>query len=45
MTATLERVSSTDVSKRFGHFYDEAITHPIAVERNGTARVVMMPVA
>ncbi|QXQ08424.1 type II toxin-antitoxin system Phd/YefM family antitoxin [Sphingosinicellaceae bacterium] len=45
MAATLERVSSTDVSKRFGHFYDEAITHPIAVERNGTARVVMMPVA
>ena len=40
---TLERASSSDVSKRFGFYYDEAMTHPLAVERNGAARVVMMP--
>lgn len=39
----IERASSSDVSKRFGFYYDEAMTHPVAVERNGTARVVMMP--
>ena len=42
---TLERASSSDVSKRFGFFYEEAMTHPLAVERNGAARVVMMPAA
>jgi PHD/YefM family antitoxin component YafN of YafNO toxin-antitoxin module len=41
----LERASSSDVSKRFGYYYDEAMTHPLAVERNGAARVVMMPAA
>ncbi len=41
----LERASSSDVSKRFGYYYDEAMTHPVAVERNGAARVVMMPAA
>lgn len=39
----LEKASSSDVSKRFGFYYDEAMTHPLAVERNGAARVVMMP--
>jgi PHD/YefM family antitoxin component YafN of YafNO toxin-antitoxin module len=39
---TLERASSSDVSKRFGFYYDEAMTHPLAVERNGAARVVML---
>jgi PHD/YefM family antitoxin component YafN of YafNO toxin-antitoxin module len=42
---SLERASSSDVSKRFGFYYDEAMTHPVAVERNGAARVVMMPAA
>lgn len=41
----LARASSSDVSKRFGFYYDEAMTHPLAVERNGAARVVMMPAA
>lgn len=41
----LEKASSSDVSKRFGYYYDEAMTHPLAVERNGAARVVMMPAA
>lgn len=43
MTLSIEKVRSTDVSKRFGFYYDEAMTHPIAVERNGAARVVMLP--
>lgn len=41
----LGRASSSDVSKRFGFYYDEAMTRPLAVERNGAARVVMMPAA
>jgi hypothetical protein len=45
MTPTIDRATSSDVSKRFGYFYDEAMTHPIKIERNGAARVVMMPMA
>ena len=43
MATSLETASSSDVSKRFGFFYDEAMTRPVAVERNGTARIVMLP--
>jgi hypothetical protein len=43
MSTTIDRATSSDVSKRFGHFYDEAMTHPIEIERNGAARVIMMP--
>ena len=43
MDVAIEKVTSSEVSKRFGYFYDEAMTHPIAVERNGAARVVMLP--
>lgn len=43
MSLAIQKVRSTEVSKRFGFYYDEAITHPIAIERNGAARVVMMP--
>lgn len=43
MSLSIEKVTSSEVSKRFGFYYDEAMTHPIAVERNGAARVVMMP--
>ena len=42
---TLERASSSDTSKRFGFYYDEAMTRPVAVERDGAAWVVMMPAA
>lgn len=38
----LDKASSSDVSKRFGFYYDEAMTHPLAVERNGAARIVML---
>ena len=43
MELGIEKVTSSEVSKRFGFYYDEAMTHPIAVERNGAARVVMLP--
>ncbi|HEX7855013.1 MAG TPA: type II toxin-antitoxin system Phd/YefM family antitoxin [Sphingobium sp.] len=43
MELAIEKVTSSEVSKRFGFYYDEAMTHPIAVERNGAARVVMLP--
>lgn len=45
MELPLDKVTSSEVSKRFGYYYDEAMTHPIAVERNGAARVVMMSAA
>lgn len=45
MSSVLEKASSSDVSKRFGYYYDEAMTHTLAVERNGAARIVMMPMA
>jgi PHD/YefM family antitoxin component YafN of YafNO toxin-antitoxin module len=44
-TGILQKASSSDVSKRFGFYYDEAMTHPLAVERNGAVRVVMLPAA
>jgi hypothetical protein len=45
MENELIKASSSDVSKRFGFWYDEAMTHPVEVERNGVARVVMVPAA
>lgn len=39
----LRCASSSDVSKRFGLYCDEAMTHPLAVGRNGAACVVVMP--
>lgn len=42
MELPLDKVTSSEVAKRFGFYYDEAMTHPIAVERNGASRVVMM---
>jgi PHD/YefM family antitoxin component YafN of YafNO toxin-antitoxin module len=38
----METFRSGEVSKRFGFYYHKAITHPIAVERNGAVRVVML---
>jgi len=42
MDLPLETGTSSQLSKRFGFYYDEAMIDPIAVERNGAARVVMM---
>ena len=43
MELPIEKANSSDVSKRFGFYYDEAMTHAIAIERYGAARVVMLP--
>lgn len=37
-----QAASSSDVAKRFGYFYDEAMTRPVAIERNGAARVMLL---
>jgi hypothetical protein len=42
MPAPMQTASSSDVSKRFGFFYDEAMTHPVGVDRNGATRIVML---
>lgn len=43
MNKHIARAASSDVSKRFGFWYDEAMTHPVEVERNSVVRVVMIP--
>lgn len=42
MPAPLQTASSSEVSKRFGYFYDEAMVHPVGIERNGATRVVLL---
>lgn len=41
----MQKATASDVSKRFGFYYDEAMTHPVAIERNGAVRVVMLAAA
>lgn len=45
MSLSIEAFRSSEVSKRFGFYCDKAMTRPIAVERDGAVRVVMMSVA
>lgn len=45
MSLSIETFRSSEVSKRFGFYYDKAMTHPIAVERDGAVRVVMLSTA
>lgn len=45
MSLSIETFRTSEVSKRFGFYYDKAMTHPIAVERNGAVGVVMLPAA
>lgn len=45
MSLSIEIFRSSEVSKRFGFYYDKAMTHPIAVERDGAVRVVMLSAA
>lgn len=45
MSLAIETIRSSEVSRRFGFYYDKALTHPIAVERDGAARVVMLSAA
>lgn len=43
MKIPIEMVNFSEVSKRFGFYYGEAMTHAIAIERNGSAHIVMLP--
>ena len=42
MRLSMETFRSSEVSRRFGFYCDKAMTHPIAVERDGAVRVVML---
>lgn len=41
----LPRVSSSEVSKRFGYYYEKALSQIFAIQHNGVTRVVMLPAA
>jgi len=42
MTGPLKAQSEKEVAGRIDHYLDEAMRHPIAIERDGEARVVMI---
>ena len=35
-------VSAKEVASRFGYYTDEAMLHPVGIQRHGTTRVVML---
>lgn len=41
MTQLLE-VSAKEVASKFGFYTDEAMLHPVGIQRHGTTRVVML---
>jgi len=45
MDLPIATATSNDVSKRFGFWFRKASTSAIAIERGGTAHVVMLPAA
>ena len=42
MTEPLKTVSAKEVASRFGYYSDEAMLHPVGIQRHGTTRVVML---
>lgn len=42
MTAPLKTVSAKEVASKFGYYTDEAMLHPVGIQRHGTTRVVML---
>ena len=42
MTEPLKTVSAKEVASRFGYYSDEAVLHPVGIQRHGTTRVVML---
>lgn len=42
MPAAHAPVSSSEVQKRFGFYSDEAMLHPLEIERHGAVRLVLM---
>ena len=39
---TLRTVPAKEVASRFGYYTDEAMLHPVGIQRHGTTRVVML---
>jgi len=42
MTEPLLAVSAKEVASKFGYYTDEAMLHPVGIQRHGTTRVVML---
>lgn len=42
MTEKLKTVSAKEVASKFGYYTDEAMLHPVGIQRHGTTRVVML---
>ena len=42
MTEPLRAVSAKEVASKFGFYTDEAMLHPVGIQRHGTTRVVMI---
>lgn len=42
MTEPLLTVSAKEVASKFGYYTDEAMLHPVGIQRHGTTRVVMI---
>jgi PHD/YefM family antitoxin component YafN of YafNO toxin-antitoxin module len=38
----LRTVSAKEVASKFGYYTDEAMLHPVGIQRHGTTRVVML---
>jgi hypothetical protein len=42
MTEPFLSVPAREVANRFGYYTDEAMLHPVGIQRHGTTRVVMI---
>jgi hypothetical protein len=42
LTQQLLEVSAKEVASKFGFYTDEAMLHPVGIQRHGTTRVVML---
>ena len=42
MTEPLKTVSAKEVASKFGYYTDEAMLHPVGIQRHGTTRIVML---
>jgi PHD/YefM family antitoxin component YafN of YafNO toxin-antitoxin module len=42
MAEPMKTVSAKEVASKFGYYSDEAMLHPVGIQRHGTTRVVML---
>jgi len=42
MTEPLKTVSAKEFASKFGYYTDEAMLHPVGIQRHGTTRIVML---